>query len=452
MALEGLKRGIQGALSRLRGKRSIDEEELRAMVKDLRRALLAADFNVRQTKEITDRLELRMRDDEPRPGLTLQTHAMNIIYAELVRLLGEPREILPFNQRILMVGLYGQGKTTTTAKMAAWWKRKHKLDIGVIEADVHRPGAYAQLKQLLESHDIDVYGDPENSDAAAIVRDGMRQMASKDVVIVDTAGRDQLDEELQEELLKISDIVQATESLLVIDAQVGQAAGPVAAKFHELVGVTGVIVTKLDGTARGGGALSAVAATGSPIVFIGEGERVENLEKFEGDRFISRLLGMGDIQGLIDLAPGDLDQEEAMRLTERLMSGRFSINDMSQQMEMMSKIGTVDRILSHLPSGMFGGLGAMGKAQKEQMQSNLERFRVIMDSMTSKEKDEPTILKAERIRRISRGAGVNEKDVRELIAQWNRSRKMMKGIRGNRQLRKQMKSMMGDMDDMDLPM
>tara|TARA_B100000902_G_scaffold19481_2_gene23338 strand:- start:1568 stop:2926 length:1359 start_codon:yes stop_codon:yes gene_type:complete len=452
MALEGLKRGIQGALSRLRGKRSIDEEELRSMVKDLRRALLAADFNVRQTKEITDRLELRMRDDEPRPGLTLQTHAMNIIYAELVRLLGSPREILPFNQRILMVGLYGQGKTTTTAKIAAWWKRKHKLDIGVIEADVHRPGAYAQLKQLLESHEIDVYGDPNNTDAASIVKDGMKEMSNKDVVIIDTAGRDQLDEELQKELMQIADIVQATESLLVIDAQVGQAAGPVAAKFHELVGVTGVIVTKLDGTARGGGALSAVAATGSPIVFIGEGERVENLERFEGDRFISRLLGMGDIQGLIDLAPGDLDQEEAMRLTERLMSGRFSINDMSQQMEMMSKIGTVDRILSHLPSGMFGGLGAMGKAQKEQMQSNLERFRVIMDSMTSKEKDEPTILKAERIRRIARGSGVNEKDVRELIAQWNKSRKMMKGIRGNRQLRKQMKSMMGDMDDMDLPM
>ena len=452
MALEGLRRGIQGALSRLRGKRSIDEEELRIMVKDLRRALLAADFNVRQTKEITDRLELRMREDEPRPGLTLQTHAMNIIYAELVRLLGTPREILPFNQRMLMVGLYGQGKTTTTAKIAAWWKRKHKLDIGVIEADVHRPGAYAQLKQLLESHDIDVYGDPTNTNAPSIVRDGMREFSNKDVVIIDTAGRDQLDEELQKELLEIADIVQATESLLVIDAQVGQAAGPVAAKFHELVGVTGVIVTKLDGTARGGGALSAVAATGSPIVFIGEGERVENLERFEGDRFISRLLGMGDIKGLIDLAPGDLDQEEAMRLTERLMSGRFSINDMSQQMEMMSKIGTVDRILSHLPSGMFGGLGAMGKAQKEQMQSNLERFRVIMDSMTSKEKDEPTILKAERIRRIARGSGVNEKDVRELIAQWNKSRKMMKGIRGNRQLRKQMKSMMGDMDDMDLPM
>jgi signal recognition particle subunit SRP54 len=452
MALEGLRRGIQGALGRLRGKRTIDEEELRAMVRDLRRALLAADFNVRQTKEITDRLERRMKEDEPRPGVTLQTHAMNIIYMELVRMLGTPKEIIPFNQRVLLVGLYGQGKTTTTAKIAAWWKRKHKLDIGVIEADVHRPGAYVQLCQLLEPHGIDVYGEPKNPDAASIVKNGIESLGNKDVLIVDTAGRDQLDEDLQAELLDIADLVKATETILVIDAQVGQAAGPVAAKFHELVGVTGVIVTKMDGTARGGGALSAVATTGSPIVFIGEGERVEDLERFEGDRFISRLLGMGDIQGLIDLAPEDLDQEEAMRLTERLMSGRFSLNDMSQQMEMMSKIGTVDRILSHLPAGMFGGLGAMGRAQKEQMQGNLERFKVIMDSMTSYEKDEPQVLKAERIRRIAKGSGVNEKDVRELLAQWNRSRKMMKGIKGNRQLRKQMKSMMGDETDFDLPM
>ena len=190
MALEGLRRGIQGALGRLRGKRTIDEEELRAMVRDLRRALLAADFNVRQTKEITDRLERRMKEDEPRPGVTLQTHAMNIIYMELVRMLGTPKEIIPFNQRVLLVGLYGQGKTTTTAKIAAWWKRKHKLDIGVIEADVHRPGAYAQLCQLLEPHGIDVYGEPKNPDAASIVKNGIESLGNKDVLIVDTAGRD----------------------------------------------------------------------------------------------------------------------------------------------------------------------------------------------------------------------------------------------------------------------
>ena len=208
-------------------------------------------------------------------------------------------------------------------------------------------------------------------------------------MIVDTAGRHQLDAELVEELEAISDLATADERFLVIDAQVGQAAGPVAASFHDLVNVTGVIVTKLDGTARGGGALSAVAATAAPIVHIGVGEKVEDLERFESDRFISRLLGMGDIQGLIDLAPEDFDEDEAMRLTQALMSGRFTLNDMYQQMEMMSKVGTLDKLLSFLPMGMFGGMGQMSKAQKEAMQRNLERYRVIMDSMTTNEKDDP---------------------------------------------------------------
>ena len=202
-----------------------------------------------------------------------------------------------------------------------------------------------------------------------------------------------MDDELQAELERIHKVANATERFLVIDAQVRQAAGPVAAGFHDLVGVSGVIVSKLDGTARGGGALSAVATTGAPIVFIGEGEKVADLEKFESDRFISRLLGMGDIRGLIDIAPESLDQEEAMRLTERMMSGRFTLNDMYKQMEMMSKIGTIDKIVSHLPSSFFGGLGAMDRKQKEEMQGNLERFRVIMDSMTEEEKNEPNILK-----------------------------------------------------------
>ncbi len=377
---------------------------------------------------------------------------MNIIYTELVRLLGPPREIRPHNQTILMVGLYGQGKTTTTAKLAEWWRRRHGVKVAVIEADVQRPGAYEQLKQLLADSSVEVYGEPDNKNAEEIVRNGLSKVGNADVVIVDTAGRDRLDDELQAELERIHKVANATERFLVIDAQVGQAAGPVAAGFHDLVGVSGVIVSKLDGTARGGGALSAVATTGAPIVFIGEGEKVADLEKFESDRFISRLLGMGDIRGLIDIAPESLDQEEAMRLTERMMSGRFTLNDMYKQMEMMSKIGTIDKIVSHLPSSFFGGLGAMDRKQKEEMQGNLERFRVIMDSMTEEEKNEPNILKAERIRRIARGSGVKEKNVRELLAQWNRSRKMMKGIKGNRKLRRQMKGMMSDMDDMDMPM
>ena len=452
MALEGLKAGIFGAISRLKGKRKLDEAEIKELSKSIRRALLEADFNVRQSKEITARLEERMVEEEPLPGVTLQTHAMNIIYTELVRLLGPPKEIRPHNQTILMVGLYGQGKTTTTAKLAEWWRRRHGVKVAVIEADVQRPGAFAQLQQLLSDSPVEVYGEPENKDAEEIVRNGLAKVGNADVVIVDTAGRDRLDDELQAELERIHKVANATERFLVIDAQVGQAAGPVAAGFHELVGVSGVIVSKLDGTARGGGALSAVATTGAPIVFIGEGEKVADLEKFESDRFISRLLGMGDIRGLIDIAPDALDQEEAMRLTERMMSGRFTLNDMYKQMEMMSKIGTIDKIVSHLPTSFFGGLGTMDRKQKEEMQGNLERFRVIMDSMTEEEKNEPHLLKAERIRRIARGSGVKEKNVRELLAQWNRSRKMMKGIKGNRKLRRQMKGMMGDMDDMDMPM
>ena len=449
MALEGLKNKILSSVGLLKGKRKVDEETVKELSRALRRALLEADFNVRSTKEITERIERSLLEEEPRAGLNLETHAMNLIYSELVRILGPPRDVRPHNETILMVGLYGQGKTTTTAKLADWWRRRHGVKVAVIEADVHRPGAYAQLCQLLEGTDVDVYGEPEASDAVQIVKNGLREVGHADIVIIDTAGRDSLDEDLREELVNIAEIAKATERFLVIDAQVGQAAGPVAQTFHDLVGVTGTIVTKLDGTARGGGALSAVATTGAPLIFVGEGEQVKDLEKFESDRFISRLLGMGDIKGLIDLAPGDMDEAEAMRLTQRLMSGRFTLTDMYAQMQMMSKIGTVDKLISHLPDSMFGGMGSMSRGQKKQMQANLTRFQTIMDSMTQQEKDEPLLLKQSRIRRIARGSGCTEKDVKDLLAQWNRSRKMMKGIKGDRKMRRQMQSMM-DVDGLDL--
>ena len=450
VALEGFKRRVLGSIGLLKGKRKVDEETVKDLSKSLRRALLEADFNVRQAKELTERIERRLVEEEPRPGIRLETHAMNLVYSELVRILGAPRTIRPHNQTVLMVGLYGQGKTTSTAKLAEWWRKNHSAKVAVIEADVHRPGAFQQLSQILDGTGIEVYGEPEESEAAKIVRNGLRKVGTADVVIIDTAGRDSLDGELKEELLEIAEIANASERFLVIDAQVGQAAGPMAATFHELVGVTGTIVTKLDGTARGGGALSAVSTTGAPIVFVGEGEKVGDFEKFESDRFISRLLGMGDIKGLIDLAPDDIDEQEAMRLTQRLMSGRFTLTDMYAQMEMMSKIGTLDKVLSHLPDTMFGGMGNMSMSQKRQMQANLEKFRVIMDSMTQEEKDEPLLLKSSRIRRIAHGSGCSEKDVKELLAQWNRSKKMMRGIRGDRKMRRQMQSMMGVDEDLGL--
>ncbi len=450
MALEGFKRRVLGSIGLLKGKRKVDEETVKDLSKSLRRALLEADFNVRQAKELTERIERRLVEEEPRPGIRLETHAMNLVYSELVRILGAPRTIRPHNQTVLMVGLYGQGKTTSTAKLAEWWRKNHSAKVAVIEADVHRPGAFQQLSQILDGTGIEVYGEPEESEAAKIVRNGLRKVGTADVVIIDTAGRDSLDGELKEELLEIAEIANASERFLVIDAQVGQAAGPMAATFHELVGVTGTIVTKLDGTARGGGALSAVSTTGAPIVFVGEGEKIGDFEKFESDRFISRLLGMGDIKGLIDLAPDDIDEQEAMRLTQRLMSGRFTLTDMYAQMEMMSKIGTLDKVLSHLPDTMFGGMGNMSMSQKRQMQANLEKFRVIMDSMTQEEKDDPLLLKSSRIRRIARGSGCEEKEVKELLNQWNRSKKMMRGFRGDRKMRRQMQAMMGLDDEIEL--
>ena len=450
VALEGFKRKVLGSIGLLRGKRKADEETIRELSKSLRRALLEADFNVRQAKELTERIERRMLEEDARPGVKLETHAMNLVYSELVRILGPARQIRPHNQTVLMVGLYGQGKTTTTAKLAEWWRRNHSAKVSVIEADVHRPGAFEQLSQMLDGTGVEVYGEPENKSASEIVRNGLRKVGTADIVIIDTAGRDSLDGDLKNELLEIADVANASERFLVIDAQVGQAAGPMAETFHQLVGVTGTIVTKLDGTARGGGALSAVATTGAPIVFVGEGEKISDLEKFESDRFISRLLGMGDIKGLIDLAPEDLDEEEALRLTKRLMSGRFTLTDMYAQMEMMSKIGTLDKVLSHLPDTMFGGMGSMSVSQKRQMQSNLDKYRIVMDSMTQEEKDDPLLLKSSRIRRIARGSGCEEREVKELLNQWNKSKKMMRGFRGDRKMRRQMQSMMGLDEELDL--
>ena len=298
MALEGLSRGIFRSIGLLKNKRKLDDEELREMTRSLRRALQEADFNVRQTKEIVERMESRLREETPRPGITMQTHAMNILYTELVRLLGPAHEFQPHGATLLLVGLYGQGKTTTTAKLAEWYRRKHGLRVAVIEADVHRPGAYAQLSQLARRFNRASLrrarhkGRPHHRHETV-----SRRVQLPILVIVDTAGRHQLDQELVDELEQISGLTRANERWLVIDAQVGQAAGPVAASFHTLAGVTGIVITKLDGTARGGGALSAVAATGAPIVHIGVGENIGDLEKFESDRFISRLLGMGDIQG-----------------------------------------------------------------------------------------------------------------------------------------------------------
>jgi len=338
-----------------------------------------------------------------------------------------------------MVGLYGQGKTTTAGKLSHYFK-KRGLKVGVIAGDVHRPAAYDQLKQLSERTGVAFYGEPGETRAPKIVREGLEKLKDCEVVIIDTSGRHSLEDELVEEMKRIANVAEPDERLLVIDAVMGQAAGPQAKAFHDAIGLTGVIITKMDGTAKAGGALSAVQATKAPVVFIGTGEHIDELEKFNPPGFISRLLGMGDIKALIEQAQGVVDEKEAEEAARRIMSGRFTLKDMLGQMEMLQGMGPLQKLMSMLP---FGGGANMTKEQMEMAQVRIKKFKVIGSSMTQEELENPRIIKGTRIRRIARGAGVDMLEVKALLKQYENSRKMLKNITSDRKARKKLLRALG---------
>jgi signal recognition particle subunit SRP54 len=297
MVLENLGQSLRNVLKKITGASPIHEALVKEITRDIQRALLQSDVNVKLVLEMTKEVERRALNEEPPAGTSPKEHGVRIIYDELIKILGQPRPLTLTKQTIMMVGLYGQGKTTTTGKLARYFHKKG-LSVGLIAADVHRPAAYDQLKQIADKVGVKIYGEPGEKDATKIAANGMRQYANMDVVLVDTSGRHALEDDLIAELKRVADVVKPTERILVLDAAVGQQAGPQAKAFHDAVGVTSVIITKMDGTAKGGGALSAVAQTKASIVFIGVGEHLTDLEPFDRTRFISRLLGMGDIQSL----------------------------------------------------------------------------------------------------------------------------------------------------------
>jgi signal recognition particle subunit SRP54 len=332
-----------------------------------------------------------------------------------------------------MVGLYGQGKTTTSGKLA---KDLHKrgMKVALVAADVHRPAAYDQLSQIGKKINVPVYGDPKEKSALKIAKHAMNEFKGYDVIIFDTSGRHSLEPDLIDEIKQVAKAVDAEQKILVLDAQTGQQAGPQAKAFHDAVGLTAVILTKMDGTAKGGGALSAIAETGAPISYIGVGEHLEDLEKFDPDRFISRLLGMGDLKSLIEAASEVMDEEKAEEVSRKMMSGKFTLKDMYDQMEMLQGMGPLKKLASMIP-----GLGdKLGEQDMEATQERLGRFRVIMDSMTDEELENPKVIKSSRVTRIARGSGTSPRQVRELLKQYNMSRKAVKGFMGNRKMRRQM--------------
>jgi signal recognition particle subunit SRP54 len=437
MVMEKLGASLKNVLKKIANASHVDQDLVKEIVKDIQRALLQADVNVQLALKITKDIESRALSEKPKAGTNPKQHVVRIVYEELVKFLGEKREIGQKGQVIMMVGLYGQGKTTTTGKLARYFKKKGQK-VGLIAADVHRPAAYDQLSQIGAMIEVPVFGIPGEKSAPKIVKEGLKHFDKFDVIILDTSGRHSLEKDLIEEIKAISKIANPTEKIMIVDAAMGQQAGPQAKAFHDAVGVTAVVLTKLDGSAKGGGALSAVNETEAPVLFIGTGEHIEDLELFDPGRFISRLLGMGDIQSLLEAAEGAIDEEKAEATMSNIMHGKFSLIEMRDQMEMLTNMGPLKKLMSMFP----GAPAKMSDEELETTQEKLRKFKIIMASMTREELEDPKIVKSSRVKRIARGSGMKTQDVRALLNHYNTTKKQMRGLMGNRKLRKQLEKQM----------
>jgi signal recognition particle subunit SRP54 len=404
---------------------------------------LQSDVNVKLVLEITNRIRDRAINEEPVKGLTRKDHIITILYGELATLLGysgqtiknidksqNPEErIINFepgrHSTVLMLGIQGSGKTTVTAKVARWLL-KHGYSVGVIGADTWRPGALTQLRMNCSRINVEVYGDETNSNAIDIVKKGLKhfKIQNIDVIIIDTAGRHKEESRLLEEMREMRNEIHPDLVLLVIDGTIGQQAFNQAKAFHEAAVVGGIIVTKLDGTAKGGGVLSASAVTGAKVMFVGTGERIDDLEVFSPTSFVGRILGMGDIKAILEMARG-LELQADENQARRLLSGKMTIEDFYAQMENVGRMG-IRNVIDNLP----GMSGMVKEDQLDALEGKMEKWRFIIQSMTKDEKKNPEIVNDSRRKRIARGSGLTEHEVKELVKQYNNSKTLMKQTKG----------------------
>lgn len=424
--LGSLGENLTNTMKKLVGMSVIDKKTVKEVVKEIQRALIQSDVNIALVLDLSKKIEKRALDEKPPKGITPREHVITIIYEEMVNLLGSEAVGLDINQKpykILLLGLQGSGKTTTIGKMCKYLIKKG-FNPAVVCTDTWRPAAYEQLKQLTEEMQIPLYGDPDNNDALDLAEKGLKEFKNKKVIIFDTAGRHKQEDDLIAEMDELDNIIEPTEAMLVIDGTIGQQAGEQARAFSKATDIGSIIITKLDGSAKGGGAMSAVAETGAPIKFIGTGERIDDFELFDPERFISRLLGMGDIQTLIEKAEENIDEDVAEKTMNNMMSGKFTLTDVKNQFDMMNNMGPMQQILNMIP-----GLG--GKIPKEaskMTEDKIDTYKVMMSSMTKEEMDNPKLIKQSRIQRIARGAGVEESDVKDLLKYYNNTKKAMKGM------------------------
>ena len=421
--LDNLSTSLKDALKKLAGKSVIDRAAVDELVKDLQRALISSDVNVKLVMELSKAIRTRSLDEELPKGTNVREHVLRIVYQELVRLVWTSADIKLEPQIILMAGLQGSGKTTTTAKLARYFQKKG-MKTGVICADTFRPGAYEQLATLCAKINVPCFGNPQEKDAVKITREGLKSLKDLELVIVDTQGRHALEADLIQEIIELNILTKATHRWLVIDAALGQQASEQAQRFHEAISIDGVIITKMDGTAKGGGALSAVAETKSGIVFIGSGETIDDLERFDPDGFISRLLGMGDLKALLEKAGEAINKDDVD--LNAMMKGKFTLRDMYKQLEALNKMGPLKQIMGMLPMGNM----ELPEGVYDVTSTKMVRYRIIMDSMTPFELDDPSLINSSRMQRIARGAGANPDEVRELLKYFKMMQRTLKGLRG----------------------
>ena len=421
--LDNLSTSLKDALKKLAGKSVIDRAAVDELVKDLQRALISSDVNVKLVMELSKAIRTRSLDEELPKGTNVREHVLRIVYQELVRLVWTSADIKLEPQIILMAGLQGSGKTTTTAKLARYFQKKG-MKTGVICADTFRPGAYEQLATLCAKINVPCFGNPQEKDAVKITREGLKSLKDLELVIVDTQGRHALEADLIKEIIELNILTKATHRWLVIDAALGQQASEQARRFHEAISIDGVIITKMDGTAKGGGALSAVAETKSGIVFIGSGETIDDLERFDPDGFISRLLGMGDLKALLEKAQEAINKDDVD--LNAMMKGKFTLRDMYKQLEALNKMGPLKQIMGMLPMGNM----ELPEGVYDVTTTKMVRYRIIMDSMTPFELDDPSLINSSRMQRIARGAGATPDEVRELLKYFKMMQRTLKGLRG----------------------
>ncbi len=430
MALEGLSERLQQTMQKIRGKGKVTEADVKAMMREVRLALLYADVNIKVVKDFINRVSERAVGQEVMKSLTPGQQVIKIVKEELTELMGGEQSKIAVSPKpptvVMMVGLQGAGKTTTAGKLANLLRKKHNRKPLLVAADIYRPAAINQLQTLGKQLNIPVFSLGDKISPVKIARQAVEKAKEEhhDYVLIDTAGRLHIDEELMEELKAIKETVNPDEILLVVDAMTGQDAVNVATSFNEQLGITGVILTKLDGDTRGGAALSIRAVTEKPIKFVGMGEKMDALEPFHPERMASRILGMGDVLTLIEKAEQTVNEEKARELEQKMRTASFTLEDFLEQLRQVRKMGPLDEIIGLLPgANKIKGLQNLQIDEKQ-----IAHVEAIILSMTPEERENPDIINSSRKKRIARGSGRPVQEVNRLLKQFNEMKKIMKQV------------------------